>query len=79
MTTTTDTKEEEIAELCVGELYRDEKGNEVWRIKEADTGTVLHEGIESDREYRWVLDTMNHGEEYADQQQALRDASSSEA
>jgi hypothetical protein len=70
----TDQQSEETAELCVGELYRNEKGHEVWRIKEAETGRVLHDGIESDREYRWVLDAMNHGEQYADQQQARRDS-----
>lgn len=64
----------EAAALCVGELYCDEDGREVWRIKEADTDRVMHDRIESDRDYRWLLDAVNHGEEYADQQQALRDA-----
>jgi hypothetical protein len=62
------------AELAVGELYRDDENHEVWRIKEVETGTVLREGIASDHDYRWLLDVFNHGEEYADKQQALRDA-----
>jgi hypothetical protein len=62
------------ADLCIGELYRDEKGHEVWRIKEAETGNVLREGIASDRDYRWLLDVFNHGDDYVDEQQALREA-----
>jgi hypothetical protein len=45
MTSTDTTTSEEIAELCVGELYRDADGHEVWRIKEAETGRVIQEGI----------------------------------
>lgn len=70
--TSTDTESAEPAELCVGELYRDGSGNEVWRIKEAATGKPLREGIASDHEYKWLLDSYNHGEEYADEQEALR-------
>lgn len=69
MTTT-----EQDAELCVGELYRDENGHEVWRIKEIETGKVFHESIASDHEYRWLLDAFNYGDDYADEQQAARDA-----
>jgi hypothetical protein len=65
---------DETAELAVSELYRDEHGHEVWRIKEVETGSVLRGGIASDRECRWLLDVFNNGEEYADEQQALRDA-----
>jgi hypothetical protein len=36
------------AELCEGELYRDGRGIEVWRIKEIGTVKVLQEGIASD-------------------------------
>ncbi len=71
------TTEEQEAEFAVGELYRDESGHEVWRIKEVETGSVLREGIESDRDYRWLLDVFNHGEEYADEQQARREAAAS--
>jgi hypothetical protein len=70
MTTTND----QTAEFAVGELYRDEKGHEVWRIKEAETGNVLREDIASDRDYQWLLDVFNHGDGYADEQQALREA-----
>jgi hypothetical protein len=69
----------EDADLCVGELYRDGDGHEVWRIKEIETGKVLREGIASDRDYRWLLDVFNHGEEYAAEQQALRDAAAAGA
>jgi hypothetical protein len=62
------------AELCVGELYRDPNGHEVWRIKEICSGQVLREGITSDRDYRWLLDAFNRGEDYADRQEALRDS-----
>ena len=68
---------EKSADLCVGELYRDSDGHEVWRIKEIETGNVLREGISSDRDYKWLLDAFNHGEEYADQQLAQRDAAAS--
>ncbi len=70
MTTTT----EQDAELCVGELYRDEDGHEVWRIKEIETGKVLRDGIASDHDYRWLLDAINRGGDYADEQEAARDA-----
>ena len=40
------TTEEQEAEFAVGELYRDESGHEVWRIKEVETGSVLREGIQ---------------------------------
>jgi hypothetical protein len=59
--------------LCVGELYRDADGQEMWRIKEINTGFVLREGIISDRDYLWLLDAFNCGEDYADTRQALRD------
>lgn len=59
--------------LCVGELYRDANGQEMWRIREINTGYVLREGIASDRDYVWLLDAFNRGEGYADTQQALRD------
>jgi hypothetical protein len=67
----------ESADLCVGELYRDDNGHEMWRIKESETSHILREGISSDHDYKWLLDAFNHGEEYADQQQALRDAAAS--
>lgn len=70
--TSTDTDTGQPAELCVGELYRDGSGNEVWRIKEIETGKVLREGIASDHEYKWLLDTFSRGEEYADEREALR-------
>jgi hypothetical protein len=68
------TDEQQEAELCVGELYRDADGHEVWRIKEIETGKVLREGIASDRDYKWLLDCLNHGDDYADEQKAKRDA-----
>lgn len=70
------TTSQQDAELCFGELYRDEDGHEVWRIKEVETGNVLREGIASDHDYRWLLDVFNRGEDYADEQQAARDAPS---
>jgi hypothetical protein len=74
MTTTT----EQDAELCVGELYRDADGHEVWRIKEIETGKVLRDGIASDHEYRWQLDCLNHGDDYADEQEAKRAAATAD-
>ncbi len=39
MTSTTPTlSSDQPAELCVGELYRDGEGHEVWRIAEGATG-----------------------------------------
>jgi len=70
--TATDTDTDQPADLAEGELYRDEDGHEVWRIKEIETGKVLHEGIASDHDYKWLLDCANRGEEYADEQEALR-------
>jgi hypothetical protein len=67
------TTEEQQAEIAVGEKY----GDELWRIKEVETGNVLRDAITSEREYLWLLDTFNHGEEYADEQQAQRDAAAS--
>lgn len=61
---------EQDVELCVGELYRDEDGHEVWRIKEIETGKVLRDGIASDHDYCWLLDAFNHGDDYAGEQQA---------
>ncbi|HSZ68894.1 MAG TPA: hypothetical protein VK756_00895 [Solirubrobacteraceae bacterium] len=65
---------EQEAERCAGELYRDEDGHEVWRIRDIETGKVLREGIAPDRDCRWLLDVLNYGEEYADAQQSARDA-----
>jgi hypothetical protein len=64
------TTEEQQAEIAVGENY----GEGLWRIKEAETGNVLRDAITSEREYLWLLDTFNHGDEYANEQQARRDA-----
>jgi len=69
--TSTDTASAE-PELCAGELYRDGSSNEVWRIKEIETGKVLQDGIASDHDYIRLLDSYNRGEEYADEQEALR-------
>jgi hypothetical protein len=60
--------------LCVGELYRNADGHEVWRIKDIETGKVLRDGVASDQDYRWLLDSFNHGDDYADEQQAKRAA-----
>jgi len=69
----TDTDEHpDPAGLCEGELYHDGSGHEVWRIKEIETGKVLREGIASDHECKWLLDTFNRNEEYADEQEALQ-------
>jgi hypothetical protein len=70
--TDTDTDTAQPAELCEGEFYRDGSGNEVWRIKEIETGKVLQEGIASDHDYKWLLDSYNRGEEYADEQEELQ-------
>lgn len=67
------TTEEQQAEIAVGEKY----GDELWRIKEVDTGNMLRDAITSEREYLWLLDTFNHGEAYADEQQARRGAAAS--
>jgi DNA-binding MarR family transcriptional regulator len=61
------------AEIAVGEKY----GDGLWRINEVETGNVLRDAITSEREYLWLLDTFNPGEEYADEQQARRDAAAS--
>ncbi|MGH2852685.1 MAG: hypothetical protein ACRDLF_00630 [Solirubrobacteraceae bacterium] len=61
------------AEIAVGEKY----GDELWRIKEVETDTVLRDAITTEREYLWLLDTFNHGEEHANEQQARRDAAAS--
>ena len=74
MPTATTTDSDKPAALFVGELYRDDAGNELWRIKEDGTGNVIRDGIASDRNYRCLLDCMNHGDDYADEQEALRDA-----
>lgn len=68
-----DTTEQE-QEQFVGELYRNEAGNEVWRIKDKDTGEVLRADISSDREYHWLKAAFNHGDDYADAEQAKREA-----
>jgi hypothetical protein len=67
------TTEEQEAEIAVGERY----GEQLWRIKEAETGNVLRDAITSEREYLWLLDVFNRGEEYADEQQARREAAAS--
>lgn len=69
--TSTDTDTTQPAERCEGELYRDDSRHEVWRIKEIETGKVLQDGIASDHDYKWLLDSHNHGERYADEQEAL--------
>jgi DNA-binding transcriptional ArsR family regulator len=70
----TDAETEELeAEIAVGEKY----GDELWRIKEVETGNVLRDAITSEREYLWLLDTLNHGDDYANEQQARRDAEAS--
>ena len=63
---------EQRAELCVGELYRDDQDQEVWRIKEIGTGNILREGIASENDYEWLLDAFNHGEHYADAREGAR-------
>lgn len=40
-----------------GELYRDEAGHEVWRIRNR-TGHVVAEGIASDHDARWLADQV---------------------
>jgi hypothetical protein len=67
---TTEGTEELEAEIAVGEKY----GDELWRIKEVETGNILRDAITSEREYLWLLDSFNRGDEYADEQQARRDA-----
>lgn len=70
---TTEGTEELEAEIAVGEKY----GDELWRIKEVETGTVLRDAITSEREYLWLLDSFNHGDDYANERQARRDADAS--
>jgi DeoR-like helix-turn-helix domain len=70
---TTEETEELAAEIAVGEKY----GEKLWRVKEVETGNVLRDAITSEREYRWLLDAFNHGEDYANEQQAQRDAAAS--
>ncbi|HTU78590.1 MAG TPA: hypothetical protein VMF09_07505 [Solirubrobacteraceae bacterium] len=60
------------AEIAVGEKY----GDELWRIKEVETDNVLRDAITSEREYLWLLDAFNHGDDYANEQQAQRAAAS---
>jgi hypothetical protein len=74
MMTPASTDSDKPAELFFGELYRDEAGIEIWRIKEVGTENVIREGIASDGNYRWLLDCLNHGDDYADKQEALRAA-----
>lgn len=40
-----------------GELYRDEEGAEVWRIRAAN-GTVVAEGVASDDDARWIAEQV---------------------
>ncbi len=68
--TTEDTELE--AEIAVGEKY----GDDLWRIKEVETDNVLRDAITSEREYLWLLDAFNHGDDYANEQQSRRDAAS---
>jgi hypothetical protein len=71
--TATATDTDKTADRYTGELYRDDAGNEVWRIKEIATGEIARDGIASDGDYRWLLDCMNHDCDYADLQEARRD------
>jgi hypothetical protein len=46
------------------ELYRNEKGHEVWRIyEEKPDGSflVLHEDVASDYDMMWLMDAARHG------------------
>jgi hypothetical protein len=68
------------AEAFEKELYRDPgDGHEKWRIRELGTGAVMRDGIESDHDAQWVLDVMNHGEGYADEQEDARRAQRDQA
>ncbi len=52
------TTEGQEAEIAVGEQY----GDALWRIKEVETGNVLRDAIDSEREYLWLLAVFNRGE-----------------
>jgi hypothetical protein len=49
----------EDALLAHGELYRDESGHEVWRIRDTD-GSIYADGIASDFDAQWLAEQMVH-------------------
>ena len=49
----------EDALLAHGELYRDEDGHEVWRIRDTD-GNIYADGIASDFDAQWLAEQMVH-------------------
>ncbi|UGS26351.1 hypothetical protein K8F61_17250 [Microbacterium resistens] len=42
----------------LGELYRDENGHEVWRIRDRK-GNVQHEGVASDHDAAWLAEQIS--------------------
>jgi hypothetical protein len=40
---------------ALGELYRDEEGREVWRIRTPD-GSLYAEGVASDHDAQWLAE-----------------------
>lgn len=40
-----------------GELYRNDNGNEVWRIKD-ENGNVIQENIASDYDAQWLAEKI---------------------
>lgn len=45
--------------LTFGELYRNEAGHEVWRIRDTDGG-IYAEDIASDFDAQWLAEQMVH-------------------
>ena len=54
----------EDALLTFGELYRNESGHEVWRIRDAD-GAVYAEDVASDFDAEWLAEQMVHAAQVA--------------
>lgn len=45
--------------LAFGELYRDEAGHDVWRIRDIDGG-IYADGVASDFDAQWLAEQMLH-------------------
>lgn len=56
----------EDALLTFGELYRDDAGVEVWRIRDFE-GRTFADGIASDFDAQWVAEQMVHAHQSEDQ------------
>lgn len=49
----------------LGELYRNEQGLGVWRIRDLD-GNVVHEDVGSDHDAEWLANSATGGCDFAD-------------